>query len=125
MSARELDFSLTVEYPAQAVCLVTIAGEADLHDQPRLTTALDDAIARGCEHVVVDVSDAAFVDSSTLGALTGAWKRLQLRGGTVTIVGAAPHIRKVIEITGLSRTFLLRDRLEDVDVAAVQDGAAR
>ena len=51
----------------------------------------------------------SFVDSSGLGVLVGAYKRLRKAGdGTIRIVGAQPSVRRVFEITGLE-TALLTD----------------
>ena len=58
---------------------------------------------------VIDLSEATFIDSMTLGVLLGAVKRLRPSGGKVGIVCADSHIRRIFEITLLDRVFSLHE----------------
>ena len=79
---------------------------------------MTDAVDRGAVSLVVDLSEATFIDSMTLGVLLGAVKRLRPVGGTVSVVCTDPHIRRIFEITLLDRVFTLHS-----DRAAAVDGA--
>ena len=93
-------------------------GQADLHTASDLRSAISEAIDRGAVHLVVDLSEATFIDSMTLGVLLGAVKRLRPAGGTVSVVCRDPHIRRIFEITLLDRIFTLYpDRQSAVDGA--------
>jgi stage II sporulation protein AA (anti-sigma F factor antagonist) len=66
-------------------------------------------IALGAHDITLEFAGVSFVDSSGLGVLVGAYKRLQGDGrGALHITGAQPAVRKVFEITGLA-TVLLDD----------------
>jgi anti-sigma B factor antagonist len=54
---------------------------------------------------VVDLTDTTFLDSTALGVLIGAVKRLRSRDGRLTIVNVDDNIAKTFEITGLDQIF--------------------
>ena len=112
-------FVVDVATVSDAVGVVTVRGQADLHTAPELRTAITQEIDRGVASVVVDLSAATFIDSMTLGVLLGAVKRLRPQGGSVSVVCADPHIRRIFEITLLDRVFTLYP-----DLDAALDGAA-
>jgi len=58
--------------------------------------------------VVVDLAQATFVDSLTLGSLTAAAKQVRASGGSFRVVrAAAPEVRRAFEITGLDKYLLV------------------
>jgi anti-sigma B factor antagonist len=91
------------------VATVGVAGEVDLYTAPSLKAALSETIDRGARNVLVDLSRATFIDSTTLGVLMGAVKRLRPAGGELAIACNDPNIRKIFEITLLDRIFNIFD----------------
>ena len=55
--------------------------------------------------IVVDLSSATFIDSTTLGVLVGGVKRLRANDGQLSLVCSDRNITKIFEITGLNRVF--------------------
>jgi anti-sigma B factor antagonist len=101
--------------------VIAVHGQADLNTAPALREALTAAIDDGAPALVVDLSDATFVDSMTLGVLLGAVKRLRPSGGRVAIVCRSPHIRRIFEITLLDRVFTLHETLDAARASAAGD----
>ena len=62
-------------------------------------------IEDGKKQLVVDLSKATFIDSTTLGVLVGGVKRLRPVGGSLSLVCTDQNITKIFEITGLDRVF--------------------
>jgi anti-sigma B factor antagonist len=60
----------------------------------------------------LDLSDAAFVDSTSLGVLLGGMKRLRERDGQIHLVVPRPEVRRIFEITLLDRIFPLHETRE-------------
>jgi anti-anti-sigma factor len=58
----------------------------------------------------VDLRGVAYIDSSALRALVRALKRMRDRDSrsTLTLVNAAPRVKRIVEIAGLSDVFILR-----------------
>ena len=101
-----------------SVWVIAVRGQADLHTAPELRDAITAALDGGATGLVVDLSDASFVDSMTLGVLLGAVKRLRPSGGKVAIVTPDPHIRRIFEITLLDRVFSMHADRDGARIAA-------
>ena len=86
-----------------AVGVVTVIGEIDLHAASSLRSELTAVSDGAAAIVVVDLSAATFIDSMTLGVLTGAGRRLAQRGGELRIVCVDPNIRRIFGLTLLDR----------------------
>jgi anti-sigma B factor antagonist len=98
----QIEVSGTVTGP-----VVTARGEIDVATSPRLRSELTNLIARGATEITLEFAGVTFVDSSGLGVLVGAYKRLRENGdGRIRIVGAQQSVRKVFEITGLEDALL-------------------
>lgn len=100
------DFEIHEE-GADGYGLVVVAGEVDVATAPALRDQLDGAIDRGTPWLVVDLSSVSFIDSTGLGVLIGASKRMEEDGGSLRLVVAEPRILKLFEITGLLDLFTI------------------
>lgn len=99
------EFALSQEALDDERHIVAVRGEIDLFTAPELKSALADAIEEGRLRIVVDLSETTFLDSTALGVLIGAVKRLRTREGRLTIVNTDDNIAKTFEITGLDQIF--------------------
>jgi anti-sigma B factor antagonist len=93
--------------------VVQVTGELDLHLEPQLREELNQALGDGFVHVVVDLTDVNFLDSSALGRLVEAAKRLATRGGSIVLAAPDRQIRRLLEITALDRIFAIAPSLDD------------
>lgn len=86
--------------------MITLSGEHDLNTAPEFREQLTTAI-RDPGPVVIDLSGAAFIDSSILGALLDARREAfdAGRGFAVALSGGAQPVARVLEVTGLSSTL--------------------
>ena len=96
--------------------VLEVEGEIDMATAPKLRERLLAAVNDGAHRVVVDLSEVAFVDSTGLGVLIGALKRVRLHDGDLRIVCTQRGVRKVFDITGLDQVFGLYDALDDAVV---------
>jgi anti-sigma B factor antagonist len=122
-----MDFDLTTEELGDGLAKVTVGGEVDLLAAPAVRQTLLAAIEKGARGIVVDLTTTDFIDSTTLGVLVGANKRLLQQGSALAIVCDNPNIRTIFEITLLDRVFDIFSTVDDA-VAHVRafehDGAA-
>ena len=102
------------------IAAVAITGEADVFTAPELKEALAAAIAGGAKDVLVDLSEATFVDSTTLGLLIGTVRRLDPLGGTVAVAVGDPSVARIFEITRLDQVFSMFDSV-DAALAYLRD----
>jgi anti-sigma B factor antagonist len=98
-------FSVDDEEVDATTHIVDVAGEVDLYSAPELKAHIIDAIESGKSHIVVDLTNTTFIDSTTLGVLVGARKRLREHNGAVAIVCPDPDKIGLFEMTGLDRVF--------------------
>ncbi len=115
------DFGVETIDGERPVVVIVVHGQADLHTAPDLREAITEAIDGGASGLIVDLTDATFVDSMTLGVLLGAVKRLRPRGGKVAVVCVSPHIRRIFEITLLDRVFGLHETLDEARAATASE----
>ena len=100
--------------------VVSVSGEIDLFTAPEFKQRMSSPIDDGKSHVIVDLTGTTFIDSSSLGVLIGAHRRLKLRGGSLIVVCDNDAITKTFKITGLDGVFTLAPTVE----AALSDDAA-
>jgi anti-sigma B factor antagonist len=94
--------------------------------EPRLDAARAPALREvllrhaeaGHSQIVLDLSATEFMDSSGLGALVSALKRLGA-GGTLAVAGAQGAVARLFALTRMDKVFSLHP---DVDAAAAQLG---
>jgi anti-anti-sigma factor len=103
------------------VSVVAVEGDVDLHSAPVLRTRLAALADAETAHVVLDLSDATFLDSMALGVILVAQKRLVEAGGRLDLVAPTPEIRRIFEITMLDQVF----DLHDTRAEAVRNGDNR
>jgi anti-sigma B factor antagonist len=102
-----VNFDIKTEHVADDAFVISLAGEVDLYTAPEFKQQLLEVIAQGTKNVIVDLSATTFIDSTTLGVLVGAVKRLRPNDGQLTLVCSDPNITKIFEITGLDRVFAI------------------
>jgi anti-sigma B factor antagonist len=105
--------------------VLAVRGEIDLFTAPELKQVLAESIEAGRTRVVVDLTETTFLDSTALGVLIGAVKRLRSRDGALAIVNVDENIAKTFEITGLDQIFtIVATRDEAVEAVAPAHDAA-
>lgn len=100
--------------------VVAAAGEIDLHTAPQLERELGNHLDGDATHLIVDLSSVEFCDSTGMNVLLSALRRAQEQGGTVSLAGPQPPVRKVLGITGLDSVFQVRESVEEVVSAPPQ-----
>src|SRR3954470_7475740 len=93
--------------------IVAVAGEIDLFTAPEFKQRVSAPIDEGRTHVVVDLTETTFIDSSSLGVLIGAHRRLRRLDGTLVIVCSNEAIVKTFKITGLDSVFTIVRSLDE------------
>jgi anti-sigma B factor antagonist len=119
------DFAVTEHPIDDQRHVLAVRGEIDLFTAPELKQVLAESIEAGRIRIIVDLTDTTFLDSTALGVLIGAVKRLRSREGALAIVNTDENIAKTFEITGLDQIFtILPTRQEAVEaVGAAQNSA--
>ena len=108
-----IEFSVDNRRIADDRHIVAVTGEIDLFTAPEFKQHVAAPIDEGVAHVVIDLTNTTFIDSSSLGVLIGAHRRLKLRGGSLAIVCSNEAIVKTFRVTGLDGVFTLVPTIDD------------
>lgn len=120
--ASEGAFRIEEERPTPGVTVLVVHGDADLHAAPVLRERLGAAVDAGDSGIVVDLTQTSLLDSTTLGVLLGAVKRLRGGNGRIQLVVSRPELRRIFEITLLDQVMPLAETRAEA-LAAVSRGA--
>ncbi len=92
--------------------VLEIGGEIDVYTAPRLRERLIEMVSTGEKRVVVDLGRVEFLDSTGLGVLVGAHRRLRANAGSLTLVCPHERLLKIFRITGLDSVFDIHKSIE-------------
>lgn len=113
---------------AAGIDVVEIVGEHDLSTSAQVERQIGDAISRG-RGVVVDMTEATFIDSAVLRVLLSGQDRAATVGvGFAIALGSTTGhaVRRLLELTGLEERFVIASgRAEAVAKAAEANPASR
>ncbi len=92
--------------------VVDVKGEIDVYTAPKLREKLIELVSEGSYNVVVNLEGVDFLDSTGLGVLVGALKRVKAHDGSLGLVCTQDKILKIFKITGLTKVFPIHDSVE-------------
>ena len=98
--------------------VLDVTGEIDVYTAPQFRDAVNTVINSGQKHLVVDMTNVTYMDSSGFGALLSATRRLRPQGGTVNLVKVSSAIDRILTITRLNTVFTTYSSVEDALAAA-------
>jgi anti-sigma B factor antagonist len=107
----ELTLNVYSETPDSTV--IAVGGEIDVYSAPRLREKLINLVESGNYHLIVDMEEVEFLDSTGLGVLVGGLKRVRARDGWIDLVCTQGRILRIFRITGLSKVFNIFDTVAD------------
>ena len=99
---RGRDFGLLDEPVSDSIQIVSPTGEVDAVTAPALGRRLLSLFEEGKTGLVVDLSRVTFLDSTGIGVLVDALRRLKTRQGRLVLVCPSERLLRPFEITGLT-----------------------
>lgn len=98
-------YGLKVDFRQEKNTLVAkVSGELDMLSAGPFRAKVEAALDKGeARNLVLNFSEVSFIDSSGLGVLLGRYKRLSSEGGRIAISGAAPQVKRILELSGIMR----------------------
>jgi anti-anti-sigma factor len=105
--------------------VVALQGELDIYTTPRAKELLLRLLDDGCRYLIVNLREAAYLDSTALGALLGTLRRARERGGGLHLVAPTRAVHRLLEITRLTMAFPIYDtEHEAITIVGRGDGGA-
>jgi anti-sigma B factor antagonist len=101
-ATSSLDLSVVAD---REVVRVTPSGEIDLSNRDRLDEQLSELWDGGWRHIVLDLHDVSFLDSSGLQVLVTHHRRAAAAGDRFVLADCSREVARVITLTGLDRVL--------------------
>ncbi|HKY64792.1 MAG TPA: STAS domain-containing protein [Acidimicrobiales bacterium] len=98
--------------------VVHVYGELDVATSPTLREQLIRLVGEGRSRLVLSLDGVDFLDSTGLGTIISALKRVRTHDGDIRLVCTQARITRLFEITGLDKAIPLLPTLD----AAVAGG---
>jgi anti-sigma B factor antagonist len=111
------EFRLDTVGPVGDCAVLQVTGEVDVETAPALRERIRELAAKGAVHLIADLGQVDFLDSTGLGVLVGGLKRLREAGGSLALVIRTPRILRVFQITGLTKALATQRSMTDAITA--------
>jgi anti-sigma B factor antagonist len=93
--------TIEVRSPQPGIALVVLAGEHDLYSGDELRETFERTLVR-CDHLIVDLSAAEFIDSTIVAVLIQTMKSAtELDRKFNVVLGTARAVERILEVTGV------------------------
>lgn len=98
--------------------VLELSGEVDVLSAPKLKETIIEHITNKAQLIIVDLTEVEYLDSTGLGTLIGSLKRTREAKTRLSIVGMNARLRRLFDITGIDKIFLIYDSVEQAVAAA-------
>jgi stage II sporulation protein AA (anti-sigma F factor antagonist) len=84
------------------VLICCVKGELDHHTADEFRNYIDYNLDNNpVKHLIIDVSELSFMDSSGIGVLLGRYKKVNGLGGKMAVVNENKQISRIFEVSGI------------------------
>lgn len=95
-------------FDSQNSCwMISVEGELDVSCADKLKSEINKMLGEKIVDIKLDFSKLTYLDSTGIGVLVGALKKLKANDKTVHILNPKDNVRKIFDITGLNKIFIV------------------
>lgn len=87
--------------------VVELMGEMDIYLAPKFRETINTVIKEKMDDICIDCSGLDYMDSTGLGVLIGALKKVKEGDKNIYLKNLKPSVKKLFNITGLDKIFIL------------------
>lgn len=92
------------------VLLIRLKGELDHHTAENLRNKVSEVIEKNnIHHIILNLQELSFMDSSGLGVILGRYKQIQSQGGKMVVCSISPAVKRLFDMSGLFKIIQLVD----------------
>ncbi|MER5432563.1 STAS domain-containing protein [Streptomyces sp. NPDC002588] len=113
MSTARNPLSVEVSVVREDIVLVTVEGHLDLDTATEFQAHLANQFHHGRRHFLLDLSDVPFMDSSGMNIILRVYQQARELPGSVHVIAPTPAVRRVLDLTGVSLTVPVSDKVDD------------
>jgi len=100
-----VDIKVTSKKLSEKVHSVEVHGEIDVYTSSKVKEKIGELIEKGIYILIINLEEVRYIDSTGLGVLIGALKKVKEHDGNIGLICTNPQIRKIFNITGLVKIF--------------------
>jgi anti-sigma B factor antagonist len=104
------------------VRVLRVSGDVDFDVAPELKQRIVGRVDAGDRKLIIDLSAVGFIDSTAIGVLVAALKRLRDAGGTLMVVCDNDDVRSIFATVGLESVIPLHRSDQDAFAALAHAG---
>jgi len=93
----------TIEKLPGGRAVFRLSGRLDANTATTLKDALKSAAADYATHLVIDLADLGFIDSSGLSTLVSGFKAVREKNGGLALTNVGPQVKVALELTRLDQ----------------------
>jgi len=102
-----LSLTIDMEVRDEVLC-IRLIGELDHHTADELRQQATEAIeSRDIRHIVLNLEQLSFMDSSGLGVILGRYKHIKQRQGEMIVCAISPAVKRLFDMSGLFKIIRL------------------
>ncbi len=92
------------------VTILDISGRITLGEgSVQLRDAVRDLLAKGQKHILLNLGDVSYIDSSGIGELVSAFTTVKNQGGELKLLNLTRKVHDLLQITKLYTVFDVKD----------------
>ncbi|MDQ6599530.1 anti-sigma F factor antagonist [Bacillus salipaludis] len=111
-----MSLNIELEIKHDVLC-IRLSGELDHHTADELREQAANAIDRNeIRHIVLNLEQLTFMDSSGLGVILGRYKQIKQVHGEMVVCAISPAIQRLFDMSGLFKII----KMEPTENCALQ-----
>jgi stage II sporulation protein AA (anti-sigma F factor antagonist) len=111
-----VSLNIDMEVKKDVLC-IRLSGELDHHSTDELRKQAIHAIeSYHIRHIILNLEDLSFMDSSGLGVILGRYKQVKQLQGEMVVCAISPPVQRLFDMSGLFKII----RLEPTEEYALQ-----
>ncbi|MBL8037726.1 MAG: STAS domain-containing protein [Nitrospira sp.] len=110
------------ERPVLNGVVLELAGDLTYANREQFKTAVEAIRQKGCRHLILNMAEVRFVDSSGLGLLALVSQNFKLSQGKVSMLKPQSYVREIMSLANIQKLIPVYDNEQDA-LAAQQKAA--
>lgn len=104
--------SIQTERLSPQSCVVHINGRLDQNQTPELEDTLSRLIEEDTIQIIVNLSDATYINSGGLRSLVSTWRKVKLEDGNLVLCGLNERLQEIFSMIGFDKVFKIYPSIE-------------
>lgn len=105
--------SLSVSQPVPGSWIVELSGDLDIASVDDFSARLAIVTAESPAHVVLELSQLQFIDSSGLNSLVVAAREIEGKGGSMAVAAPSTYVARVFDLVRLDESVQIAASVEE------------